>query len=301
MVGPGLPPGLRFPTGAILGNHLIIAGTYLAQSYQSYSLWALDLTSMTWSRIDPGTSLNTGSWSRGVLWPDTNRYAIFGNRHGNLVEDYNRRLLNWDHVAYVELEAFGIYKLPPLRMPLAGQHLGLDALESEAFADFEILCEDGRKIRCSRKLLEERWPWFKRQRVKYIEAANRITSAQTQSEYELPLPPPSSSHLFQSEEDRPDPRLTPRLLRLSEPYPITKALLQYFYAWALITPLQHAPLVLSALLLLSAIYELPHLEALVKHAMHRTLSPATSVGVYEVATLCDCQNLQIRYGTFFCA
>ncbi|KAJ3525762.1 hypothetical protein NM688_g8355 [Phlebia brevispora] len=43
MTGAFFPPGLRFPTGAILGTHFIVAGTYLSQTFQSYSIWALDL------------------------------------------------------------------------------------------------------------------------------------------------------------------------------------------------------------------------------------------------------------------
>src|SRR5260370_14739470 len=128
--GPALPPGLRFPTGAIIGKYLIVAGTYLAQSYQSFSLWALDLDEMTWSRIDPGSILISGSWSRGELWAGASAYVIFGNRSGNLVEDYNRRLLNWDHVVYIELEAFGMYTYPALRSPIEGQLLGLDAFDA---------------------------------------------------------------------------------------------------------------------------------------------------------------------------
>ncbi len=64
MTGTVLPPGLRFPTGAICGTHLIFAGTYLAHSYQSYSIWALDLKTMAWSRLDPGSALSSGSWFR---------------------------------------------------------------------------------------------------------------------------------------------------------------------------------------------------------------------------------------------
>ena len=309
------PPGLRFPTAHILGTHLIVGGTYLAQSYQSYSIWALDLQSMHWTRIDPGTALTTGSWSRGVLWGRTNRFVVFGNRRGNLVEDYNRRVVNWEHVAYVELESLGIYQPPIPRLlesPNApsfdggglgrGRIMGLDAFDAELFADFEVLCEDGRRIKCSRMLLEDRWPWFREHRRKYVNAARRIVATQKpRSELELDMQPSLPPYLAEQNlsflplEDRPDPRLTPRLLRLSEPYPITKALLQYFYTYDLLTPLQHAPLVLSALLLLSSIYNLPHLGELVRHAMHRTLGPMTSVGVYDVTTLCDCQNLNIRY------
>ncbi|KIO20169.1 hypothetical protein M407DRAFT_81867 [Tulasnella calospora MUT 4182] len=308
MTGLSLPPGLRFPTGAILGSHLIIAGTYLAHSYQSFSIWALDLHSMTWTRIDAGTTLTTGSWSRGVLWAQQNKFLIFGNRAGNLVEDYNRRLLSWDHVAYIDLEAFGIYQPPRHMLDLRTQELGLAALEERVLADFEIVCDDGRRIACSRRTLEERWPWFAEQRRRYLNAARRALDtlpAPAQGDVPLPdrpaAPPPgptSSSNAQGSasaeDDEKPDPRLMPRALHLSEPFSTTLALLQYVYSLGLITPLQHSPAILSALLLLSTTYKMPHLEGLVKHAMHKNLSPSSSVGVYEVATLCDCQSLQIR-------
>ncbi|KAI0732053.1 regulatory protein ral2 [Fomitopsis betulina] len=292
MTGTSFPPGLRFPTGAILGTFFIVAGTYLSQTYQSFSIWALDLINMTWSRIDPGSALATGSWFRSCLWPAANRFLVFGNRHGNLVEDYNRRLLSWDHVTCIDLEAFGIYQPPPLVLDIPSQELGLAALEEGTLADFEIICDDGRKIRCSRRLLEERWPWFKEQRKLFVQAAQRETEAMEPIPQHVPLPELPGA--YDGQEPRPDPRLTPRSFILSEPYPITLALVQYFYSMALTTPLQHAPAVLSQLLLLSSTYELVHLQSLVKHAMHRALSYATSVGIYGVSTLCSCRSLQIR-------
>lgn len=299
MTGTALPPGLRFPTGAILGQHLVIAGTYLAHSYQSFSIWALDLVNMTWSRIDPGATLATGSWSRGVLWENANRFLIFGNRDGNLVEDYNRRLLSWDHVAYIDLEAFGIYQPPELSLHLAAQELGLAALEEAACADFDLVCDDGRHIGCSRRILEERWPWFRERRREFVDAIHEIMrtmpgGGKTPGDVSLPETPGAPPQSERQAGGRPDPRLTPRAFHLSEPYPITLAFLQWIYAQALITKLQHAPAVLSALLLLATTYQLGSLEKQVRHAMHRALNPATSVGVYEVATLCDCQSLQIR-------
>lgn len=319
MTGPALPPGLRFPTGAVCGTHLLFAGTYLAHSFQSYSIWALDLVSMAWTRLDPGAALASGSWFRAALWNSPSSSAkllIFGNRAGNLVEDYNRRLLSWDDVAVVDLEAFGIYQPPRAALDPRAQVLGLAALEEGVLADFELVCDDGRRIGCSRKLLENRWPWFRAQRRLLLDAAARALETIPRAEGDVALPPdptaplraqlhsnthtsdtPNDSSAAAGETDvdaRPDPRLTPRALVLSEPYPITLALLQYLYAQALLTPLQHAPAVLSQLMLLSATYELPHLQALVRHAMHRALTPATSVGVYEVATLCSCQSLQIR-------
>ncbi|PPQ66252.1 hypothetical protein CVT24_007270 [Panaeolus cyanescens] len=292
MTGSTFPPGLRFPTGALLGTHLIIAGTYLAHSYQSFSIWVLDLNSMTWSRIDPGKAIETGSWFRGCLWAEANRFLIFGNKHGNLVDDYNRRLLSWDHVAVVDLEAFGIYQPPPLKLDIRMQELGLAALEEHVLTDFELICDDGQKIPCSRKILEDRWPWFKEQRKLFLKKAKTTLESLPTSSMHTILPEIPGKPA--TEEPRVDPRLTPRAFRLSEPYAVTLALLQYFYSLALVTPLQHTPAVLSQLLILATNYRITHLESLLKHAMHRTLSNATSVGVYEVATLCSCRSLQIR-------
>ncbi|KAL5524836.1 hypothetical protein ACEPAF_9982 [Sanghuangporus sanghuang] len=309
MTGTVLPPGLRFPTGAICGNHLIFAGTYLAHSYQSYSIWALDLTTMAWSRLDPGAALSTGSWFRAALWNSpakgTSSLLIFGNRQGSLVEDYNRRLLAWDDVAVLDLEAFGIYQPPPRQLDERSQELGLAALEEGLFADFEVVCDDGRRIPCSRRLLESRWPWFRDQRRLLQDQANRAVlgspelSASANTAPLLPpdgelIPAPVPLIVGQQPDARPDPRTAPRALMLGEPYAVSMALLQYVYTLALLTPLQHAPAVLSQLLLLSSSYSLQHLQRLVRHAMHRALAPTTSVGVYEVATLCGCQSLQIR-------
>jgi len=294
MTGTSFPPGLRFPTGAMLGTHFIVAGTYLTQSYQSFSIWALDLVTMTWSRIDPGSALASGSWFRSCLWPEANKLIIFGNASGNLASDYNRRLLSWDHAACIDLEAFGIYQYPKLYMPIEEQQLGLAALEEGVMTDFDILCDDGRKIAVSRKILEERWPWFKQQRNLFLQnAARAVNTLQPIAGAGADVPLPELASL--SKEPRADPRLSSRLLNLSESYPISLALVQYFYTKALITPLQHAPAVLSQLLLLSSTYNLGHLQTLVKHAMHRALTYATSVGIYGVSTLCNCRSLQIRY------
>ncbi|KZT43766.1 galactose oxidase [Sistotremastrum suecicum HHB10207 ss-3] len=292
MSGSSLPPGLRFPTGVICGTHLLIAGTYLAHSFQAFSIWALNLETMEWSRIDPGAVLATGSWSRACLWTEKNQFLIFGNRDGNLVNDYNRRLLSWDDVACIDLEAFGIYQPPRLQMNIRAQATGIAALEQEAFADFDIVCHDGRRLRCNRRILEERWPWFREQRVLYLAKARKALEDLPTTAADVELP--QQADRPETDDMTPDPRLTPRALHLSEPYPICLAFLQYLYSLNLITPLQHAPAVLSGLLVLSTTYNLSQLQALVKHAMHRGLNSSTSVGVYEVATLCDCQSLQIR-------
>ncbi|QRW00734.1 Rab9 effector protein with kelch motifs [Ceratobasidium sp. AG-Ba] len=392
LTGSSLPPGLRFPTGALLGTHLLIAGTYLAHTFQSYSLWALDLRTYTWSRIDPGTALSRGAWGRGVVWGSGGRFVVFGNGEGNLVEDYNRRLLSWGDVAYVDLEAFGVYSpprrmfaapTPPIPAPdapintsgedptqlsaLAPVILGLKTLHQHNLADFEVVADDGRRIKCSSAVLEARWGWFRRQRQLFRKRAQKIEaelardgvrgrsgSRGANGDREASSTQDQDERAGDSDFVDLDPRLTSRELLLSEPYAVTLALLQYFYTLTLTTPLQHAPPVLSALLLIACTYTeeqtpdaqeteesrlvnarprqangngnghvhihspasspfsgssnfssspqprlpqfdaLPHLTSLVRHAMHRALSTTNSVGVYEVATLCDCQSLQIR-------
>ncbi|KAJ7642217.1 hypothetical protein FB45DRAFT_1054492 [Roridomyces roridus] len=268
--GPSLPPGLRFPSGAIQGTHLIVGGISLGPSsrFQStFALWALDLHTMHFSPIE---TLDTGSWLHGVLWASANKFIVFGDRAGNLVEDYHRRVLSWEDVAMIDLEAFGIYQ-PPVQAPgmdISAQVRGLAALEERTFADFEIVCEDGRKVVCSRKMLEDRWAWFRGK-----------------------LSQPG------------DARLTPHALDLGEAYPVTLALVQYMYAQALMTPLQTAPAVLSRLLVLASQeeYGLEHLGSLVRHAMHRALeggSAEAARGVWEVARMCgsQCEGLRRRAG-----
>ena len=64
---------------------------------------------MSWSCIYLGSTLATGSWFRSGLWVEVNKFIVFGNQKGNFVEEYNQRLLSWDHIAMIDLEAFGIH------------------------------------------------------------------------------------------------------------------------------------------------------------------------------------------------
>ncbi|CAD6891122.1 unnamed protein product [Tilletia controversa] len=196
MRGTMLPPGLRFPTGAVVGEHLIVSGTYLANTSQSFSIWSLHLPTLIWTRIDLGSVLSTGSWNRAVVWPGTtgdrgfrtrssraengsgpdhgsgrapgqghaqhgsgqsgssvgpsshtgasadpstfgagsedilpptdledgsvlirppftgNKLVILGHRGRDLVNDYNHRQVNCDHVIIVDLESWGVYQPP---------------------------------------------------------------------------------------------------------------------------------------------------------------------------------------------
>ncbi|CAJ2499700.1 Uu.00g025530.m01.CDS01 [Anthostomella pinea] len=194
MSGSFSPPGLRFPNGGVIDTYFVVSGTYLTSSKQEYALWALDLRSLTWSRIDAGGSVfSQGSWNRGILWNRRNTFVILGNRKRSLVDDYNHRRINFSNVCMVELEAFGFYDNPRKTTPMAGlvsasspftapglslarkagwtaggryhsraaEELGEKALALRELADMDILCIGGERIPINSRIVGRRWgPYF---------------------------------------------------------------------------------------------------------------------------------------------
>ena len=194
MNGQFSPPGLRFPNGGVLDNHFVVSGTYLTSSKQEYALWALDLETLIWSRIDAGGNIfSQGSWNRGILWSRRNVFVILGNRKRSLVEDYNHRRINFSNVCMVELEAFGLYDNPRLISPTssypsisapviprfhshlshkssgaAGQplsnaaiELGQMAMNSRELADMDFVAIGGERVPVNSYLVARRWgPYF---------------------------------------------------------------------------------------------------------------------------------------------
>ncbi|KAL4946687.1 hypothetical protein BDV06DRAFT_54411 [Aspergillus oleicola] len=187
------PPGLRFPNGAVINGHFVVSGTYLTSTKQEYALWALDLKTLTWGRIDAGGSVfGHGSWNRGVLWSRRNTFVILGHRKRNLVEDYNHRRINFTHLCMVELEAFGLYNNPCRTSPTSAysshsapavpasfQHklaqltsggrpfttasaeLGRLAQTVPEMADMELQAVGGERISVNSRILSRRWgPYF---------------------------------------------------------------------------------------------------------------------------------------------
>jgi hypothetical protein len=188
MHGTFSPPGLRFPNGGVINNHFVVSGTFLTSSKQEYALWALDLKTLTWSRIDAGGNIfSQGSWNRGVLWNRRNTFVILGNRRRSLVEDYNHRRINFSNICMVELEAFGLYDNPRRRSPrskyvsvsapshmdrldlnaggrlllTAGEDLGQYALGIREMADMDFLAITGERIPVNSRIVARRWgPYF---------------------------------------------------------------------------------------------------------------------------------------------
>ncbi|KAK3116690.1 hypothetical protein LTR53_002666 [Teratosphaeriaceae sp. CCFEE 6253] len=178
------PPGLRFPNGGIIDSHFVVSGTFLTSSKQEYALWALDLRTLTWSRIDAGGSIfSQGSWNRGVLWSRRNSFVILGNRKRSLVDDYNNRRINFSNVCVVELEAFGMYDNARRAEPTSGftsasagmphanedlyasgrqpsyaaEELGAVSLNVRELADMDLLAIDGTRIPVNSRLIARRW------------------------------------------------------------------------------------------------------------------------------------------------
>ncbi|RSH76876.1 uncharacterized protein EHS24_005278 [Apiotrichum porosum] len=282
MTGASQPPGLRFPAGGIIGNHFILCGLYLASTSAAFSIWVLDMTTLVWKHIEPQV-LSSGSWNRAVLCTDTARLLVFGNSQSDLAADYGKRAVNLDHMAVIELEAYGIYRPPKAILSERNQDMGLTILEENLVCDFDIVCEDGRRIKCSRRLLMERWPWFAEQQAALIARAAAIVKE---------MPALDSNDAFLGSLS--PARFTPDCLHIPEPLPVCVALVQYFYTYNLSTLVQTRAPVLSALLFLAKQYNMERLNQLVVHALHSRLEASTAVGVYEVATLAGERNLAAR-------
>ncbi|KAF9177717.1 hypothetical protein BGZ51_008449 [Haplosporangium sp. Z 767] len=282
MSGNLLPPGLRFPTGAIAGQHLLLSGTYLTNTQQSFSIWSLNLSSLVWTRIDTGSVFSSGSWNRGLLLESSNAYLVFGNKSRSLADDYQNRQTNFEHVSIVDLEAFGIYQHPPTTMTQTAQELGLGLLNDPAMADFEILTIDNQRIPVNSAILSARWPYFgallreqEEQDAAASAAAANSGKTEESSEHDLTL-------------------FSKRTLSLPEPYTVVLAFLQYLYTDHLVTAQQHHSQVLSQLLLLADMYGLDRLRDLATHALHQMLNMSTAAMVYETAALSQQTGLQIR-------
>ncbi|KAI8890896.1 galactose oxidase [Backusella circina FSU 941] len=257
MTGSALPPGLRFPSGDLLGHHMILTGTYLTPSHRSFHIWALNLANLVWVRIDTGSVLAQGSWNRGVLYEDKQQFFVFGDKNRDLLEDYNHRQVNFAHVAVVDLEAFGIYSYPKETCAPVAQELGLSMLNEPSMSDIEIVTSDGRSIPANSSVIRQRWAHFE--------------------------------HLLQEKRGSGHKQLL-----FPENYPVTLAFLQFIYSDHLMTAQQHHPQILSRLLILADMHAIPRLGLLATHALHQILTISTASMVYETAALTGRTALQIR-------
>ncbi|BEJ11237.1 hypothetical protein CspHIS471_0106590 [Cutaneotrichosporon sp. HIS471] len=282
MSGVSQPPGLRFPSGGIVGHHLVLTGLYLASTSGAFSIWALDLTTMVWTHIEP-TVLKTGSWNRPIICPDTARLLVFGCADSDLTTDYGKRAVNLNHVAVVELEAYGIYRPPKQEISDMEQNVGLTMLDQRLLIDFEVVSVDNRRVKCSRRVLEKRWPWFAEQQASIVSRAGEIIHDVASLDMDGAVAASLSPV-----------RMTPTRLYLPEEFAICVALVQYFYTLELSSPLQRRGPVLTSLLFLAKQYKIERLRRLVVHTLHSRLEPDNALNLFQVASIAGEKPLASR-------
>ncbi|KAI9313728.1 hypothetical protein BX666DRAFT_1972918 [Dichotomocladium elegans] len=309
LTGSAMPPGLRFPTGHTLGHHLVVCGTYLSSSVQSFTIWALDLGTLAWSRIETGPVFGQGSWNYGMLYAEKNCCLVFGHRDRNLIEDYNHRQVNFNHVALVDLEAFGVYKLPEQTCSALAQEMGLSLLNEPTVSDFRIHTSDGKTIPVNSAVLSQRWQYFAQ-----LMQTNRQQQPQPNDDDDDNDKNSSgsgsgsgggggsssnnsiSSSNTSINDDHTITGTTLKTHSMSIPYsyPVVIALLQFLYTDNLLTAQQYQPHILAQLLLLSDMYSLVRLRELTTHALHQMLNMTTAPLIYETAALSHQTSLQVR-------
>ncbi|CAO3642438.1 unnamed protein product [Cunninghamella blakesleeana] len=282
-----LPPGLRFPHGEVIGQYLLLSGTFLnsnqssQQEIQSHSihLWAFHLLNHTWTKIDTGTKLLNGSWNRGIHYK--NQWYLFGNKDRELSMDYNQRQMNFQHVAIIQLEAFGVYQSPLMTYDHLGYELGLSMLNEPNMADVYIITSDQQCIAANSHILCLRWPL----------AAKLFSNDQQQKDENHP----SSSPLKENKKSQTKyQRGIHKSLLFPENYSVALAFLQFIYTDHLLTAQQLQPNILSRLLVLADMYDITRLKKLALHSLHQVLNLSTASLVYEAATLTNQAPLQIR-------
>ncbi|KAI8070490.1 hypothetical protein BC940DRAFT_331847 [Gongronella butleri] len=312
-----MPPGLRFPHGAVVGPYLVIAGTFINEDFQDdtsslsgdssnasgishwdtshrdrggYQVWALHLVHWTWTRIDGGRKVQNGSWNRGFYYDG--QWVAFGNATRNNIDDYHQRQYNFDHLAMTQLDAFGIYDPPADKSGgvsnRLGCDLGLTMLNEANMADVHLLTNDNQIIPANSHILTLRWP----------HAITLFDNATENGTHDPKLDEDDirggrKLGIKQKTGENASTSIV-RTLTFPESYSVTLAFLQYIYTDHLVTVQQQQPATLARLLILADMYKMPRLLQLATHALHQILTIQTASVIYEAATLTNQASLQVR-------
>lgn len=216
----------------------------------------------------------------------------------------------------IDLEGFGVYQPPAQALSPPAQAFGMQVFGLSHLCDFEIICSDGKRLACSRRLLDERWEWFRERLKKFEDSTHAIVPAQpqqtedTQADSSSTITPDATAPLTLPPNPTAirDIRMLPRTLDLPESSTTVTAFLQYLHTLSLCTPLHQSLPVITGLLAFSTTYEEKQLRALCVHWMHEWLDEqgrnanntggsagaSGTVAIYEAATLGSCHALQVR-------
>lgn len=121
----------------------------------------------------------------------------------------------------IDLEAFGVYQPPRLALSPIAQELALEALSQPALADFVLVCSDRRRLGCSRRILEDRWPWL-RERLAKLQGSYLRGGSESEEDDELEMRKRLKGMTLL-------PRVTARSCELEEDSAVVLPALRYFY------------------------------------------------------------------------
>ncbi|KAK5815037.1 hypothetical protein F5H01DRAFT_278935, partial [Linnemannia elongata] len=252
-----LPPGLRFPQGHVYQNQLILTGTLIVLGKApTLAIYAFNLTTYKWDRLDTDTTLDKGSWNRSLLHPATGTLLIFGHYESNADSDYSNRIQHHNHLMMVNLQAYGLYERPIPSFHPTAQDLGHDLLREPGLNDMEISSINGTLFGANSTILAARWPEF----------ATMLLSP---------------------------PYVTPLILELPVPDEVVPMFLYYLYTGALPLNSIVTPGVADYLLILARRYQLNGLHALAVDILHQTVT-VNPIRVYSSALMASELGLQAR-------
>ncbi|KAI9474033.1 MAG: hypothetical protein EXX96DRAFT_529108 [Benjaminiella poitrasii] len=267
--GNSPPPSFKFPSAFMCGQQFILAGPHFSPMSQQFQIWALDTTTFIWTKIEVSSAFSQGSWLRGLLDEDNNRFVVFGDPNGSMQEDHRSRVHCFKYIACVDIEIFGVYKPPRSTYSSFGQGLGLALLKDPILSDLKIVSSDQQCVLVNSAVLAQRWPSIARL-IKPILEPSADGSEINSLNYEK------------------------RQLHFPDTYVVLIAFLQFIYTDHLVTAQQHQPQILARLLFIADLFEVPRLKALATHALHQMLNIQTATMIYESASLSNAVSLQIR-------
>ncbi|KAG0331551.1 hypothetical protein BG000_010785 [Podila horticola] len=257
MMGHELPVGLRFPQGHVFQNQLIVTGTLIAPGKApTLAIYAFNLMSYKWERLDTDSTLETGSWNRTLLHPATGTLLIFGKHGSNADTDYANRIQHHDHLMMINLQAYGLYERPVPSLPQGAQDLGFELLNEIGLNDMHVASVAGTLFGANSTVLAARWPEF----------ASLLLSP---------------------------PYVTPLILQLSVPDEVVPLFLHYLYTGALPTSPAVTAGMADYLLILARRYELNGLYALTMDILHQSVE-TNSMRVHTTALLAGELGLSAR-------
>ncbi|KAF8471673.1 hypothetical protein BDZ91DRAFT_770816 [Kalaharituber pfeilii] len=292
LAGPYSPPGLRFPNGGVIDNHFVLSGTYLTSSKQEYALWVLDLRTLVWSKIDVGNVFSQGSWNRGILWNKRNTFLILGKKDRSLVEDYNQRRVNFNHICMVTLEAFGLYDNPRMNSHPAlqrhfdkgAQELGRLALGMRDLADMDFLAVGGERVPVNSRIIARRWgPYF----MELLNSANPASASPTSASFGQNARMTPNNHHIPPTPSQISPLTRPRTLYLPHTHQTLLTLVHFLYTSTLPPPShpQSSPQILCSLLQLARPYRVEGLLEAVVERLHQVLDGKNAAAVFNAAAM----------------